>query len=277
MPYFYRNDSTGPNVNLLFIHIPKTGGTSLEYYFSRYYNIPLNYYSLYSLQKTIDDSSSPQHYTMRTIWNRRKELRLCEDNLRVVTIVRNPYSRMISELLFQNIINSSTPAPEVAQSMHKYLQNKANIYDNHRLPQIDFLIDSSDKIRKGVEILHLESIHQDLARIGFHDFHNHNNSKAKFNYNRYMNDDSYQLINDYYRQDFSIFRYKMIHPLGNTSTHSSSTAATTAASSSHRRLLIANHHDLYMYDDRRYILYICLLGLLFVTSTCIVAILKIKK
>ena len=40
MPYFKNN-----RINLLFIHIPKTGGSSLEKYFNVKYNIPLNYKS----------------------------------------------------------------------------------------------------------------------------------------------------------------------------------------------------------------------------------------
>lgn len=43
MPYF-KND----NVNVLFIHIPKTGGTSIENYFSSKFNIKLDK-SLYLL------------------------------------------------------------------------------------------------------------------------------------------------------------------------------------------------------------------------------------
>jgi hypothetical protein len=42
MPYFKNNE-----VNILLIHIPKTGGTSLETYFSNKYNIELNNDSLY--------------------------------------------------------------------------------------------------------------------------------------------------------------------------------------------------------------------------------------
>ena len=37
MPYFTKN-----NTNILFIHIPKTGGSSLEKYFSNKYDIPLD-------------------------------------------------------------------------------------------------------------------------------------------------------------------------------------------------------------------------------------------
>ena len=42
MPYF--NNNIKP---VLFIHIPKTGGTSVEQYFSKKYSIPLDYRSLY--------------------------------------------------------------------------------------------------------------------------------------------------------------------------------------------------------------------------------------
>lgn len=41
MPYFH-NTVKNEKVNLLLIHIPKTGGTSSEQYFSKKYNVPLN-------------------------------------------------------------------------------------------------------------------------------------------------------------------------------------------------------------------------------------------
>ena len=44
MPYF-KND----NINILFIHIPKTGGSSLENYFSSKFGIELNKKSLHVL------------------------------------------------------------------------------------------------------------------------------------------------------------------------------------------------------------------------------------
>ena len=46
MPYFLTN-----NINILFIHIPKNAGTSIEYYLSNKYNILLNEKSLYMFTK----------------------------------------------------------------------------------------------------------------------------------------------------------------------------------------------------------------------------------
>jgi len=43
MPYFNNND-----VNILFIHIPKTGGTSVEFYLSEKYKIKLDKSSYYT-------------------------------------------------------------------------------------------------------------------------------------------------------------------------------------------------------------------------------------
>jgi hypothetical protein len=226
MPYFYRtgNNNSDKNINLLFVHIPKTGGTSLEYYLSDLYDIPLNFYSLHNLKVQDGDFSSPQHYTLRTIWNRRKEIRLIEENLRIITLVRNPYSRMVSELFFQKIIDSSTSSDEITKCIYQYLNNQTTTYDNHRLPQVEFLLDESGKIWKNVEILHMEHIKHELAQHGFHNFHHHNNSATKMRLTKFLNDESYKLINDYYSQDFAAFGYTMIHKAThNTTSHIHST------------------------------------------------------
>ena len=68
MPYFKKN-----NTNILFIHIPKTCGSSLEKYFSNKYDIPLNKESLYlEFDKTIVNNiiinNSLQHNTYQTLF-----------------------------------------------------------------------------------------------------------------------------------------------------------------------------------------------------------------
>ena len=62
MPYFHKN-----NVNLLFIHIPKTGGSSLQNYFCNKYGILLNNDSLCDFTNKIDIKTSLQHLTYKDI------------------------------------------------------------------------------------------------------------------------------------------------------------------------------------------------------------------
>jgi hypothetical protein len=280
MPYFYRNDSTVGNgtINLLFIHIPKTGGTSLERYLSRYYHIPLNYFSLYSTGKRQPgDSSSPQHFTLNEIWSRRQEIRIHEENLSIITIVRHPYARMVSELFFNNWIFNHTTKEHVTKRIQKYLDNNQSTYDNHKLPQVQFVFDSRNTLWKGIEILRLESIEIDLARIGYNDFNYHTHSKTKYTHETWFNDESYQLINDYYRQDFTTFGYDMMHPVVNK------TAITTVTDQSivlmDRRFLLAKSHyvmhQMYNDDLTRLTLCFCILGLFI--CVCVVLLFRFKK
>jgi hypothetical protein len=91
MPYFKNN-----KINLLFIHIPKTGGSSLEKYFSVKFNIPLNKKSLMSTEDIRDYidkpeiNSSLQHMTYETIIKYNHFFKINFDNIEILTIVRNP-------------------------------------------------------------------------------------------------------------------------------------------------------------------------------------------
>ena len=113
MPYF-KND----NINILFIHIPKTGGTSLEKYFSNKFKIELNNKSLFNFIKTnnknIKINSSLQHLTYNKIVQYNNKLFNVDfNNIKIITIVRNPYERIISDLFFFKLININTPKKKV--------------------------------------------------------------------------------------------------------------------------------------------------------------------
>jgi hypothetical protein len=211
MPYFKNND-----VNLLFIHIPKTGGTSLEKYFSNRYNISLNNESLYDLISTeiqnkynVKLESSLQHLTYNTIMDYKDFLNIDMNCIKIISIVRNPYDRLISDLFYLNKINKYSTKEEVYCIIQTYL---TEYNDNHVSPQYLFLINKDMTLDSNINILHTETLNEDMIRIGYTDFNiNENCNPNKINSYDYLNDDSINLINCYYEKDFTLFNYNIIY------------------------------------------------------------------
>jgi hypothetical protein len=208
MPYFKNND-----INILFIHIPKTGGTSLEIYFSSKFNIPLDYKSLYmfldeetKIKNNIIINSNLQHITYKIILKYKNEFGIDFNNIKIITIIRNPYERIISDLFYLHKININSSKEEVFNIIHTYLL--ANNLDNHNIPQNYFLTDDNNNIIPDICILRTETLTNDMHNLGYTDFNgNHNVNSIKVNYYDYLNNESIELINNFYDDDFKIFNY----------------------------------------------------------------------
>lgn len=135
----------------------------------------------------------------------------------IISVVRNPYDRIVSELLFRNIItNQSIRDPNiVCNKIKKYLQSYDN-FDNHKLPQYLFLIDESGDLIQNIIILHTESLTQDMQNLGYIDFnHNFQVSNCRFpcgktKYSKALNQESIKMINEYYKRDFELFDYNYL-------------------------------------------------------------------
>jgi len=205
MPYFQE-------LNILFIHIPKTGGTTIEHYFKNKLNIKLSKKYLFSLSDTINGHTY-QHLTYNEIYNKKNELNVIfNDSLNIFSAVRNPYERLISELFYQAIINKDMNKNDVEEKIIDYI-NSPSTYDNHKIPQYLFLIDSSGNINKNIKIIRTESLNNDMKKNGFDDFKGESNRSFRniLNYYTYLTTNSIKLINNYYSKDFELFGYKKIN------------------------------------------------------------------
>ena len=126
---------TKQGIKVLFIHIPKTGGTTFAEAM-----IDLGWEpSFYIRGKSPDELShlktTPQHYHSRLL---KKIFNLDEFDLQLA-IIRNPFERIKSEFYWQNRQSEYYPDPETwfRTAKEGYRKNKF-IYDNHIRPQKHF-------------------------------------------------------------------------------------------------------------------------------------------
>jgi len=189
MPYY-------KELNLLFIHIPKTGGTSLEDYLKKRYT-----QTVYGFPNPFPDQSqyNLHHLNYQMLYKYKDQLDITFDN--IITIVRNPYDRIISDLFYLYLIKKPVTPEEVFTVIKRYIEDKW-VIDHHNLPQHTFLMENL----KNIKIFKTETLTQELRDYGFTDYQG---SHSQNDYSIYLNDDSIKLINEVYRKDFELFDYPM--------------------------------------------------------------------
>ena len=173
MPYF-------KNENILFIHIPKTGGTSIDSYFLNKYNEEVGVDKLihpFIKYKNV----AYQHLQLQVIYNQRNEFNIDFDNIQIITIVRNPYHRIMSELAFLHLVKDDT-SPEITYEHIQNLiiqHNYGILRDNHIRSQYDMLT-LNGKIPDNIKILRTENLNQMMHDMGYIDFNLYEHTTSYF-------------------------------------------------------------------------------------------------
>ena len=202
MPYYKEK-------NLLFIHIPKTGGTVIEDNIKK--QTPQKLFSCFN--NTILDfpynNQALQHQFYTTIYKFRDRLDINFNNIKIFSVVRNPYDRIISDLFWWELIEKDFTAEQVYNIIKNNYLYRDDL-DNHNEPQYKFITDENCELIKNIKIFKTETLNESNNKlnkfIGF-DI-NIKQTNVNKDYSSYLNKDSISLINTFYKKDFELFNYK---------------------------------------------------------------------
>ena len=213
---------------LKFVHITKCGGTTIEniakknnVYWGRFDN---------EYKKAISENEGPLkidlwHYAPR--YMKPNKLKYILDKYDFFTVVRNPYSRMISEYysywgpkhnITENKDQFNKTITEFLEQTKEKLRNIDDLLCCHYIPQWLYLLDKDGNIiiRNIIKQENLnDEFNQLMTTYGYSIRLSRNNKNNPALGDKFTVKDlskkNIDLINEIYQKDFELFGYEMIH------------------------------------------------------------------
>ena len=201
MPYYKEK-------NILFIHIPKTGGTVIENQLKFLYKETLFGLNI-SLLDPPYNKIYLQHQYYTTLYQFKNRLNINFDNIKTFSVVRNPYDRVISDLFWWNLIRKDFTAKQVYNVIKNNYLYRDNL-DNHNEPQYKFIVDDNCELIKNIKIFRTETLNESNDELNNYLGFNINIKQKDVNkdYSKYLNKESIHIINYFYKKDFELFNYE---------------------------------------------------------------------
>lgn len=188
----------------IFIHIPKTAGTSIEQFLKDDGKNHIDYLG-------VRNNRSMHHYTATDL---KRELPVLFNTYYKFSIVRNPYDRLLSAYYWTPIpdvgYKSGKTKVEFLNYVSRVVKNNKyydNIYNDHFMPQYMFIYNNKllvDNIFKYEDLEWVVSFLKKKLDIK-KEFPLLNKSKIKKDF---WNDNQKERIYKLYHQDFFLFNYK---------------------------------------------------------------------
>lgn len=241
LPYFiclYKVMNRSPKKKKLlkFVHITKTGGTSIEELGQKYGHhwgkFDIEYRDALYKNPNIRKKKDWYHYPIRYI--PKKELSNLKKKYDFFTVVRNPYSRVVSEYYCEwggyPRVPPSDDKKQFNKDIHDSLLNmkqwieeikegkSSPIMHGHNIPEYLFVYDESGRkiVKNVIYFEDLDNQFNDLMKkynVNIHMNKNFKKNPSRTNVKvKFTEDDlskeNIKLINEIYAQDFQRFKYQ---------------------------------------------------------------------
>lgn len=183
MPIFTKN-----SCRILFVHIPKTGGTSVKILFEA---------NEWEIEKWAGDGKGGQHST-------REEWKNWGDFDLIFTIVRHPVDRLVSDIRGRNI-----RPKDVDITAQRWIYETYEKHGNHNRPQVDFFRVGDGKLFYFEDPLHR---HEILKIAGGRHFPHHKGDTYDPRVTTdLLSQETLDAVQNKYKEDMAEFEYKKLN------------------------------------------------------------------
>lgn len=228
---------------LFFLHVPKTGGTTVDYFLCDLYNRHLKDLTIftngfvaktsYSGLNTIWETLCHIPYKDQLIMAKNSSI-IIDNTWNIFTIVRNPYYRAVSAIFYQRYLGchyGMHTLPTLIEKRKLFTQAYTQFFTTdplknnwwqHRLPQSEILkvhpLDNAPfcriyKYEEGLENILKQALHLNTTPSLQSHHSAEQNRVPKTNYKDLFTRGFIESVNKFYAKDFEIFNYDMLNPL----------------------------------------------------------------
>lgn len=200
--------------NTVFIHIPKCAGTTIEKILGTC--TKKEYFS--AKKVTNSERKSPQHFTYLELKN---ELIVDWEKFFVFSVVRNPYSRFVSEYNYRKYLFSTTQKQKYnpvdfntfANSLNIDPPQRIQIFDGHLETQTSFLKNEMGIIEPSIQVFKFENlvpcwtILEEKTGVVYKNYLWSRKSTDETPYQEFYTPEIKSIVYNFYKEDFDNFGY----------------------------------------------------------------------